>query len=59
MVEMKNSYKVLFRKPEGKKSLGRPRHRWEDNITMDLGEIGWKGVDWIRLAQDRASGGLL
>jgi hypothetical protein len=46
-------YKVLVRKPEGKIPLGRPRHRWEDGIRMDLGEIGLGGVDWIRLAQDR------
>jgi hypothetical protein len=41
------------RKPEGKRPLGRPRHRWEDNIRMDLREIGWSGMDWIDLAQDR------
>jgi hypothetical protein len=40
-------------KPEGKRSLGRPRHRLVDNIKMDLLEIGWGGVDWICLAQDR------
>jgi hypothetical protein len=40
-------------KPEGKRLLGRPRRRWVDNIKMDLGEIGWNGVDWIDLAQDR------
>jgi hypothetical protein len=38
---------------EGKTPLGRPRHWWVDNIKMDLGEIGWGGVDWIYLAQDR------
>jgi hypothetical protein len=38
---------------EGKGPLGRPRHRWVDNITMDLGEIGWSVTDWIGLAQDR------
>jgi hypothetical protein len=41
------------RKPEGKIPLGRPRHRWVDNIKMDLTDIGWCGVDWIDLAQDR------
>jgi hypothetical protein len=41
------------RKPEGKRPLGRPRRRWEDGIIMDLGEIGWGGVEWIQLAQDR------
>jgi hypothetical protein len=40
-------------KPEGKRPLGRPRRRWVDNIKMDLREIGWNGVDWIDLAQDR------
>jgi hypothetical protein len=40
-------------KPEGKRPLGRPRRRWVDNIEMDLREIGWVGVDWIDLAQDR------
>jgi hypothetical protein len=41
-------------KPEGKRSLGRPRRRWVDNIEMDLLEIGWGGVDWIGLAQWKA-----
>jgi hypothetical protein len=40
-------------KPEGKRPFGRPRHRWEDNIKMDLQEVGSGGVDWIELAQDR------
>jgi hypothetical protein len=40
-------------KPEGKRPLGRPRRRWVDNIKMDLGEIGWDGMDRIELAQDR------
>jgi hypothetical protein len=39
--------------PEGKRSLGRPRHRWVDDIKMDLREIGWDGMDWIDLAQNR------
>jgi hypothetical protein len=42
-----------WRKPGGKRSLRRPRRKWVDNIKMDLGEIGWSGVDWIDLAQDR------
>jgi hypothetical protein len=46
-------YKFLVGKPEGKRPLGRPRHRWENGITMDLREIGLGGVDWIRLSQDR------
>jgi hypothetical protein len=40
------------RKPEGKRSLGRPRRRWVDNVRMDLGEVGWGDVDWIRLVQE-------
>jgi hypothetical protein len=40
-------------KPEVRRTLGRPRSRWVDNVRMDLGEIGWGGVDWIGLAQDR------
>jgi hypothetical protein len=40
-------------KPEGKRPLGRPRRRWVDNIKMDLIEIGWDGMDWMELAQDR------
>jgi hypothetical protein len=53
MGEERKVYKVLVGKPEGKRSLGRPRRRWEDGIRMDLGEIGLGGVDWIRLAQNR------
>jgi hypothetical protein len=40
-------------KPEGKRQLGRPRRRWEDNILIDLQEVGWVVLDWIDLAQDR------
>jgi hypothetical protein len=40
-------------KPERKRPLGRPRRRWVDNIKMDLRDIGWNGMDWIELAQDR------
>jgi hypothetical protein len=40
-------------KPEGRRPLERPRRRWEDNIKMDLREVGWGGMDWINLAQDR------
>jgi hypothetical protein len=40
-------------KPEGKRPPGRPRRRWVDNIKIDLGEIGWNGMDWLHLAQDR------
>jgi hypothetical protein len=46
-------YRVLVGKPEGKRPLGRPRHRWEDNIRMDLQEVGWGCEDCIGLAQDR------
>jgi hypothetical protein len=49
----RNAYRVLVGKPEGKTRLGRPRHRWVDNIRMDLGEVGWGDVDWIGLAKDR------
>jgi hypothetical protein len=47
MGEERNVYKVLVRKPEGKRPLERPRHRWEDGIRMDLREIGLESVDWI------------
>jgi len=50
---MKNAYDILVGKPEGKRPLGRPRCRWEYNIKMIIREIGWKGVDWAHLAQDR------
>jgi hypothetical protein len=53
MGEGRNVYRVLVGKPEGKRPLGRPRRRWEDGIKMDLREIGWGGVEWIHVAQDR------
>jgi hypothetical protein len=53
MGEKRNAYRLLVEKPEGKRSLGRPRHRWVDNFMMDLGEVGWVDVDWIGLAKDR------
>jgi hypothetical protein len=46
---------VLMGKSEGKRPLGRPRHRWKDNIRMDLQEVGCRSMDWIELAQDRDS----
>jgi hypothetical protein len=46
-------YRVLVRKPEGKRPPGRPRRKWEDNIMLDLQEMGCRGVDWIVLAQER------
>jgi hypothetical protein len=49
----RNTYRILMGKPEGKRPLGRPRHRWVGNVKMDLGEIEWGGMDWIDLAQDR------
>jgi hypothetical protein len=51
--EEKGLYSVLVGKPEGKRPLGRTRRRWEDNIRMDLQEVGCGGMDWIGLAQDR------
>jgi hypothetical protein len=53
MGEERGAYRVLVERPEGKRPLGRPRCRWEDNIKMDLGEIGIDGANWIWLAQDR------
>jgi len=53
MGEGRGVYRVLVRKPEGNRSLRRPRCRWEDNIKMDLHEVGCGGMDWIELAQDR------
>jgi hypothetical protein len=50
--EKKNAYRILMRKREGMRPLGRPRRRWVDNIKMDLRAIGWGGIDWIDLAQD-------
>jgi len=49
----KNVCKTLVGKSEGKRTFGRPRCTWEDNIRMDLKEMGWKGVDWMNLVQDR------
>jgi len=53
MGERRGVYRVLVRKSEGKTPIGRPRHRWEDNIKTDLQEVGCGGMDWIDLAQDR------
>ena len=53
MGERRDVYRVLVGKPEGKRPLGRPMRRWEDNIKMDLQKVGCGGMDWIELAQDR------
>jgi len=53
MSERRGLYRVLLGKPEGKRPLGIPRHRWEENIKVDLQEVGCGCVDWIELAQDR------
>jgi hypothetical protein len=53
MGEKTNAYRILVGKPEGKRQLGRPRHRWVDNIKMGLRETGWDGMDWIDLPQDK------
>jgi hypothetical protein len=49
----RGAYRVLVGKPEGKRPLGRPRLRWEYNIKMNLQEVGWGGIDWTDLAQNR------
>jgi hypothetical protein len=51
--ERRGAYRALVGKPEGRRPLGRPRRRWEDDIKMDLREVGCRGADWIDLAQDR------
>jgi len=53
MGERRGVYRVLVRKPEGRRPLGRSRHRWGDNTKMDLQEVECGGMDWINLAQDR------
>jgi hypothetical protein len=53
MGERRCVYRVLVGRPEDKRPLGRPRRRWEDNIKMNLREIGINGTNWIQLAQDR------
>jgi hypothetical protein len=53
MAETRKPYRILVGKPEGKRPLGRPKRRRVDNIKMDFREIGWYGMDWMKLAQDR------
>jgi hypothetical protein len=53
MGETRNASMILVEKPEVKRPLGRPRRRWVENIKIDFREIGWDGMDWIELAQDR------
>ena len=57
--ESRGVHRVLVGKPDGKRTLEQPRHRWEDNIKMDPQEVGLGGMDWIDLAQDREGGGHL
>jgi hypothetical protein len=52
MGEERGAYRILVRRPEGRRPFGRPRHRWEDNIKMDLQEVGWgtrTGLIWLRI----------
>jgi hypothetical protein len=53
MGEMRNAYKILVKDPVGRRKFRRPKHRRENNVRIYLWEIGWEGVDWIHLAQDR------
>jgi hypothetical protein len=53
MAKKMNAYRILVGKTEGKRPIGRPRHRWVDNIKMDLKKIEWDGMDCIDLAQNR------
>ena len=53
MGDRRGVYRVLVGQPEGRRPLGRPKRRWEDYITMDLQEVGCRGMDWIQLAQER------
>jgi hypothetical protein len=53
MGERRGAFRALVGKPEGRRPIGRPRRRWEHNFKMDLREVGWGGMDWINLAEDR------
>jgi hypothetical protein len=59
LVEKGNACRLLLRNPEGKRSLRKRRRRWTDNSKMDLGEVGWVGVGWIGLVQERDKWGAL
>jgi hypothetical protein len=59
MGEVRGAYNILVGRPEGRRPLERPRHKWEDNIKMDLREIRFGDVDWIHLAWIGTGGGLL
>ena len=52
-MESRGAYRAFMGKPEKRRPLGRPRRRWEGNIKTDLREVGWGGIDWIDLAQDK------
>jgi hypothetical protein len=52
-MKYRSAYWVLVRRHEGKRQLENPKSRWEDNIKLDLQEVGWGGMDWTHLAQDR------
>jgi hypothetical protein len=51
--DRRGAYRVLVGRPEARRPLGRPSLRWDDNMKMDLQDVGWRGVDWIALAEDR------
>jgi hypothetical protein len=53
MGKKRNAYRILVGKADGKRPLGKPRRRWEDSVMMDLREVGWGGMGWIQLSQDR------
>jgi hypothetical protein len=53
MGDRRGAYQILVGRPEGNKPLGKLRHKWKDNIRLDLQEVGWGGIDWIYLSQDR------
>jgi hypothetical protein len=54
MGEGRSTYRILVGRTGGRRPLGRPRRRWQDNIKMDLQEVGWRNMDWIDMAQGRA-----